>query len=60
LTGFLRKNGRLEEKVALKVFIDILNGFSELLKKGIVHRDLKPDNILINDGVNKLAGNIII
>jgi serine/threonine protein kinase len=56
LIGFLRKNGRLEEKEAIKVFIDILNGFSELLKKGIVHRDLKPDNILINDGAYKLAG----
>ena len=27
----------------------------ELSKKGIVHRDLKPDNILLHNGIFKLA-----
>ena len=27
----------------------------ELSKKGIVHRDLKPDNILLHNGIYKIA-----
>jgi len=33
----------------------ILNGLSALHKSGFFHRDMKPDNILVNEGVFKIA-----
>lgn len=43
------------ESEAKNVLKHILYAFEELICKGIVHRDLKPDNILINDGIYKVA-----
>lgn len=40
----------------MQLFIDVLLGMIELVKKGIIHRDLKPANILINKGIYKIAG----
>lgn len=37
----------MTEKEVLEFLIDILNGFTQLIKHGIIHRDLKPANILI-------------
>jgi serine/threonine protein kinase len=56
LRTYLRLNGRLAERAVLKILIQILNGFGELLKQKIVHRDLKPENILIKDGILKVTG----
>ena len=55
LEKYLKKNKFLPEELAKKILIDILKGFTELVKLGIIHRDLKPENILINKGVFKLA-----
>ena len=34
---------------------DVLGGFLELIENGIIHRDVKPANILVKNGVYKLA-----
>ena len=33
----------------------LLNGFKTLYEKKIVHRDFKPGNVLVNDGILKIA-----
>lgn len=33
----------------------LLNGFKDLYQNNIVHRDFKPGNILVNNGVLKIA-----
>ena len=40
--------GALPEKVAKKVLIQIIEGFSYLYSKKVVHRDCKLDNLLIH------------
>lgn len=35
---------------------DLLEGFTELNKNGVMHRGLKLSNIMVNEGVFKLAG----
>lgn len=47
LTEFVQRNGRLSEKTALYIAIQICEGLKEFHKKGLVHRDIKPDNIMI-------------
>lgn len=32
-----------------------MNGFQEIISKGYIHRDVKPANILIKDGIFKIA-----
>jgi calcium-dependent protein kinase len=44
----------------MKLLVDLLLGFIELIKNGIIHRDLKPENILIHDGTFKLAGLLFV
>ena len=44
----LKKKKLLPEKEAIKFLVDVLNGFTQLIKNGIIHRDLKPANILID------------
>ena len=50
-----KKSCPIEEKEAIKIWIDLLEGFIELVKKGIIHRDLKPANILKHKNIYKLA-----
>lgn len=45
----------MPEEEAKEVLINLLSGFTELLKHGIIHRDLKPENILASKGMYKLA-----
>ncbi|CAD8163035.1 unnamed protein product [Paramecium octaurelia] len=51
----LKKRKLLPEKEAIKFLVDVLNGFTQLIKNGIIHRDLKPANILIDKQTYKLA-----
>lgn len=55
LSSYLKKRGKIPEAEALTILIQILKGYHEMLKLGIIHRDLKPDNILVHEGVFKLA-----
>lgn len=38
------------------MLIDLLEGFTELIKYGYLHRGLKPSNIMVTDSGYKLAG----
>lgn len=49
----LLNNGPLNEKNAISILIQIASGIAEI--KDFVHRDLKPGNILLHEGVWKLA-----
>lgn len=50
------KKEKMSEKDAIKMLNDILQGFTELNKHGIIHRGVKLTNIMVTDGVFKLAG----
>lgn len=56
LDNFIEKiNGPIDEQNALKIFIQILEGFAYAHSKGIVHRDIKPSNIILkNDHTPKI------
>lgn len=45
----------IPEKKALLYFRQIVEAFKTLTKNNIMHRDLKPDNILLHNGIVKLA-----
>ena len=47
--------GVIPEQEALRIYLQLLDGFHELLKKNIIHRDLKPANILFQKKNCKLA-----
>ena len=46
---------RIPEKEAILILKQIINGIKELHQHKIVHRDLKAENILIHNGVYKIA-----
>ena len=45
----------LSEKEIYDIFKQIINGMKYLYSKNILHRDIKPDNILIKNGIIKIA-----
>lgn len=49
------KEKELSEMEVLSYFREIIDAFRFLQKKKMVHRDIKPKNILVHDGVLKLA-----
>lgn len=55
LRQFMKKKGRVPEKEAIVLLMQICNGFVELIKEGVMHRDLKPENVLIHEGILKIA-----
>jgi len=52
LSDIIEKNSAIQENQALRIFNEILNGFSYAHSKGIVHRDIKPSNIIIDSKGN--------
>ncbi|CAD8110614.1 unnamed protein product [Paramecium sonneborni] len=56
LLNFLEDNQKaLNEETALRILIQIVNSFREIISKGYVHRDVKPANILIKNGIFMMA-----
>lgn len=49
----------MPETECLKLLVDILKGFTELIQHGVMHRALKLSNILLKDGSYKLSGNFL-
>jgi len=49
LAKFLKKTGKLSEKIAQRFAIQLRNGLYIFNELGIVHRDLKPQNILMSE-----------
>ncbi|CAD8158578.1 unnamed protein product [Paramecium pentaurelia] len=55
LGQLIKRKQRIDEIEAIKIMKHIVNGFKEQVAKGIIHRDLKPINILIRNGIPKIA-----
>jgi serine/threonine protein kinase len=55
LYELLQQEGALEEKRALDIFLQLVDGLKILRNHKIMHRDLKPENILVKEGNFKLA-----
>ncbi len=52
----LEREGRIEERVALRMALDVADGLSALHREGLVHGDIKPGNIVLDrDGNAKLV-----
>ena len=55
LADALDREGRLEQKNALEIALQVARGLGHAAEHNIVHRDIKPENILIGkDGLVKL------
>jgi tRNA A-37 threonylcarbamoyl transferase component Bud32 len=50
LAAKLRKDGPLNERDAVRLFIPLCEALEHAYEEGVVHRDLKPGNILIDSG----------
>jgi len=48
LYNYVRRNRRLSQDVALKVFWNLLGAVVTIHSDGIAHRDLKPDNVMVD------------
>ena len=56
LNGYIRKHGRLEESMAIKLMCQLASGVHYLYVHNLIHRDLKPQNILLtSDMTVKIA-----
>jgi serine/threonine-protein kinase len=44
--------GRIPQKRAIQIAIDVLDALEYIHDNGVVHRDLKPENIMVDDGGN--------
>lgn len=52
----LERDGHIEERVVLRMALDVAEGLSALNREGLVHGDIKPDNIVLDrDGNAKLV-----
>jgi serine/threonine-protein kinase ULK/ATG1 len=49
LSSFIKKNKRLEERVAQCFLKQLSDGLMFLHEKNVIHRDLKPANVLLSE-----------
>lgn len=47
MKDYIHNKGKLEEKEAMQILSQLLNGCNALTQHCIIHRDLKPANILM-------------
>ncbi len=52
LAAIIRREGKLDVRRAIPIFLDICAGLRHAHDQGILHRDLKPSNIIITSGVD--------
>lgn len=55
LERVLKNSKFLGERQSLIFFKQLINAFKVLAENNIMHRDIKPDNILIHNGILKVA-----
>lgn len=55
LADVLERRKKMEEGEALGYFFQILKGMQVMAVNKIIHRDLKPPNIMVKNGVAKIA-----
>jgi serine/threonine protein kinase len=55
LERMIKNEGHFAEQKALLYFMDMLKAFRTLSRYNIMHRDIKPGNILLHNGVIKIA-----
>ncbi|CAD8099064.1 unnamed protein product [Paramecium primaurelia] len=48
-------NKRLEEREAVRLFIQLIHAVTYIHEHQVVHRDLKPENVLLNEGTLKVV-----
>jgi serine/threonine-protein kinase len=49
LADRLRRDGKLPEDNARRIFAEIADALDHAHRQGVVHRDIKPDNVLLED-----------
>lgn len=54
LEHWIGKVGKLDEKTALRILVDLARATADAHDQGIIHRDIKPENVLIVDESNKM------
>ncbi len=61
LSRHLKKNGKLDQSIALRLLIDIAEALSYAHKSGLLHRDLKPSNVIVtdSDGGEKIGARLV-
>src|SRR5262245_55501628 len=47
LSAIVREEGRLEERRALRITVQVLKALAAAHREGIVHRDVKPGNVML-------------
>jgi len=55
LRDYLKKRGKVSEKEAKQILIQIIQGMDVLLQNNIIHRDIKPENILCHNNNGTLV-----
>lgn len=52
----IERDGRMDEKEAIRIIAQVAEGLHSAHKQGMIHRDVKPDNILLtSEGVARIT-----
>jgi serine/threonine protein kinase len=58
LLQLMKNKGKLSEKMARAIFVQLLRGLKHIHSKNILHRDIKLDNILLTESEGELKAKI--